>query len=73
MLGPGHALRYSEEDVGDTSGSVREAPLDRENGSLVVSGTPVKIEDKPGNLVTYIYIYSFPGQTQGKRPYTPPC
>ena len=51
--GPDIALRYSGEiDNGDTSGSIREAPLGTVSGSLVVSDPPGNIGDKPGNVVT---------------------
>ena len=46
-------MRYSgEKDNGDTSRSVREAPLGTVSGSLVVSDPPGNIGDKPGNVVT---------------------
>ena len=49
--GPDTALRYSgEKDNGDTSGSIREAPLGTvSDGSLVVSDPPGNIGDKPDN------------------------
>ena len=51
--GPDNALRYSwEKDNGDTSGTIREAPLGMVSGSLVVSDPPGNIGDKPGNAVT---------------------
>ena len=52
-LGPDTALRYSgEKDNGDTSESIREAPLGTVSGSLVVSDPPWNIGDKLGNVVT---------------------
>ena len=54
--GPDIALRYSgEKDNGDTSGSIREAPLGMVSGMVsgwVVSDPPGNIGDKPGNVVT---------------------
>ena len=51
--GPDTILRYSgEKDNGDTSGSIREAPLGMVSGSLVLSDPPGNIGDKPGNVVT---------------------
>ena len=51
--GPDTARRYSgEKDNGDTSWSIREAPLGTLSGSLVVSDPPGNIGDKPGNVVT---------------------
>ena len=51
--GPDTALRYSgEKDNGDTSGSIREAPVGTVSGCLVVSDPPENIGDKPGNVVT---------------------
>ena len=41
---PDTTLRYSgAKDNGDTSGSIREAPLGSVSGSLVVSDTPVDL------------------------------
>ena len=46
-------MRYSgEKDNGNTSGSIREAPLGTVSESLVVSDPPGNIGDKPGNVVT---------------------
>ena len=44
-----------EKDNDDTSGSVREAPLDTVRRSLVVSNPPGNIGDKPGNVVTQFH------------------
>ena len=42
---------HGEKDNGDTSGSIREAPLGTVSGSLVVSDPPGNISDKPDNVV----------------------
>jgi len=62
LTGPDTVLRYSgEKDNGDTSGSIREAPLGMLSGSLVVSDPPGNIGDKPGNAIT-----QFPWSGLGK-------